>query len=130
MRNHPIRLEAQIFARWTLALFLLLYGCAAKTRAKPPTIPAQTNMAPQVKEQSNPSALPGESVSALDALKRDKLPVTPDSSPLKDIFFDFDRADLRADARETLKSNADWLRSHPAAPVEIEGYCDERGPSE
>ncbi len=55
---------------------------------------------------------------------------TPASSPLKDIYFDFDRYDLRADARDTLKADADWLKQNPAATVEIEGNCDERGTSE
>ena len=55
---------------------------------------------------------------------------TPASSPLKDIYFDFDRADLRADARETLKANAQWLKDNPAATVQIEGHCDERGTAE
>jgi peptidoglycan-associated lipoprotein len=49
---------------------------------------------------------------------------------LKDIYFDFDRADLRADAREILKANADWLKKYPAATVQIEGHCDERGTAE
>jgi peptidoglycan-associated lipoprotein len=46
------------------------------------------------------------------------------------VFFDYDRYDLRADARDTLKANADWLRKNPSARIEIEGHCDERGTSE
>jgi peptidoglycan-associated lipoprotein len=52
------------------------------------------------------------------------------AGPLKDIHFDFDRYDLRADARETLKANATWLQNNPSARVEIEGHCDERGTNE
>jgi peptidoglycan-associated lipoprotein len=52
------------------------------------------------------------------------------TGPLKDIFFDFDSSTLRADARETLRANADWLKKNPAARVEIEGHCDERGTNE
>ena len=63
----------------------------------------------------------------LEALQQDKTTATPASSPLKDIFFDFDRYDLRADAREILKANADWLKKNPATRIEIEGHCDERG---
>ena len=55
---------------------------------------------------------------------------TPSSSPLKDIYFDFDRYDLRADARDVLKANADWLKQNPSATIEIEGHCDERGTAE
>jgi peptidoglycan-associated lipoprotein len=54
----------------------------------------------------------------------------PAASPLKEVYFDFDRYDLRADARETLKANGDWLKGNPSAVVEIEGHCDERGTNE
>jgi len=69
-------------------------------------------------------------MSALKQLQEEKPPVTPVSSPLKDIFFDLDRADLRPDARETLRANADWLKINPAARIEIDGHCDERGTNE
>jgi peptidoglycan-associated lipoprotein len=68
--------------------------------------------------------------SSLDDLKSGKAPVTPSSSPLKDVFFDFDRYDLSADAREVLRANANWLKTNSTVRVEIEGHCDERGTSE
>lgn len=43
------------------------------------------------------------------------------------IFFDFDQAELKPDARTTLEKKADWLRANPAASCLIEGNCDERG---
>jgi len=55
---------------------------------------------------------------------------TPASSPLQDIYFDFDQYDLRTDARATLKANADWLKQNPSAMVQIEGHCDDRGTAE
>jgi len=55
---------------------------------------------------------------------------TPPGSPLKDIYFDFDRYDLREEARATLKSNAEWLKQNSSATVQIEGHCDERGTAE
>ena len=51
-------------------------------------------------------------------------------SPLKEIFFSFDRYDLEGEARETLKVNADWLKRNPTVRIEIEGHCDERGTNE
>ncbi len=41
-----------------------------------------------------------------------------------DIFFDFDRSDIRPDAGPALQRTADFLRSYPEARVLIEGYCD------
>ncbi|MGH7783603.1 MAG: peptidoglycan-associated lipoprotein Pal, partial [Candidatus Binatia bacterium] len=70
------------------------------------------------------------SSSSLDALQRGDSTATPGSSPLKEIYFDFDSYSLRADARETLKTNGQWLRSNPSAQVQVEGHCDERGTTE
>jgi len=68
--------------------------------------------------------------SSLKQLQEGKSPVTPASSPMKDIYFDFDRYDLSADARTILRTNADWLKNNPIARVEIEGHCDDRGTNE
>lgn len=46
---------------------------------------------------------------------------------LRDIYFDFDRYDIRADDAWILDANAAWLRANPGALVLIEGHCDERG---
>ena len=67
---------------------------------------------------------------SLDQLRRGESSATPASSPLKDVYFAFDRSDLDPAARETLKANADWLRANPSARVQIEGHCDERGTNE
>jgi peptidoglycan-associated lipoprotein len=52
---------------------------------------------------------------------------TAGAGPLKDVFFAYDRSDLSTDARSILKANSDWLKANPAAQVQIEGHCDERG---
>lgn len=51
-------------------------------------------------------------------------------SPLKDIFFDFDRSGIRPDAKAALAEDVEWLRTHAKAAITIEGHCDERGTSE
>jgi peptidoglycan-associated lipoprotein len=45
----------------------------------------------------------------------------------EDIFFDFDDAALKADAKATLKDKADYMKANPNVNVTIEGHCDERG---
>jgi len=67
---------------------------------------------------------------SLKAFQEGKPPITPTGSPLKDVFFDFDRYDLSADARGVLRGNADWLKSNPSVRVDIEGHSDERGTNE
>jgi peptidoglycan-associated lipoprotein len=49
---------------------------------------------------------------------------------VKDAFFDFDKADIRTDARDALSQTAQFLRSYPQLKVVIEGHCDERGSTE
>ena len=49
---------------------------------------------------------------------------------LDDIHFDFDKSDIRADSREILQKNADWLQNNPDIKIQIEGHCDERGTAE
>ncbi|HUK99526.1 MAG TPA: peptidoglycan-associated lipoprotein Pal [Nitrospirota bacterium] len=46
---------------------------------------------------------------------------------LKPIYFDFDKAFIRDDAKALMKANAEWLKANPKATVKIEGNCDERG---
>lgn len=46
------------------------------------------------------------------------------------VYFDFNQADIRADAQPILSGQADWLRRYPAVRVRIEGNCDERGTRE
>jgi len=49
---------------------------------------------------------------------------------LKDIYFDFDRYDVRAADAKVLDANVEWLKANPPALLLIEGHCDERGTSE
>jgi peptidoglycan-associated lipoprotein len=124
---NPIRWHwfAAVFAY--LLPVLLLMGCSTT----PPPKPQAVAMQPQRQQQATISkpvktAAPS-SGSSLDALREGKPPA---SGPLKDIYFDFDKYDLHADARDTLKTHAQWLKDKPAAEVQIEGHCDERGTGE
>lgn len=118
-------------------LLLLLAACAPSTTAKPdgsatrstdPSADASSARAGEGQRDGTKEADTG--ASSLKQMQEGKPPITPASSPLKDVMYDFDRYDLTADARATLRANADWLRSNPSARVEIEGHCDERGTNE
>ena len=50
--------------------------------------------------------------------------------PLGDVYFDYDKSDIRDDAKAPLQKNADWLRRWSATSITVEGHCDERGSSE
>jgi peptidoglycan-associated lipoprotein len=49
---------------------------------------------------------------------------------VKDAYFDFNKSDIRGDARDNLAKTAEFLRSYPQIRVTIEGHCDERGSTE
>jgi peptidoglycan-associated lipoprotein len=49
---------------------------------------------------------------------------------VKDAFFDYNTADIRADAKASLLKDAEFLNLHGDARIAIEGHCDERGSEE
>lgn len=53
---------------------------------------------------------------------------------VQDIFFDYDKSEVREDARATLQRNADAMKAilndFPSAVITVEGHCDERGSAE
>jgi peptidoglycan-associated lipoprotein len=49
---------------------------------------------------------------------------------VKDAYFDFNKSDIRPDARDALTRTAEFLRSYPQVRVTIEGHCDDRGSTE
>jgi peptidoglycan-associated lipoprotein len=46
------------------------------------------------------------------------------------VYFDFDRADIRADSQSVVAAHARYLASNPAQKVRLEGHADERGSRE
>jgi peptidoglycan-associated lipoprotein len=46
------------------------------------------------------------------------------------VFFDYDRSEIRADARAILDRKARILRDQPTVSIRIEGHADERGSTE
>ena len=46
------------------------------------------------------------------------------------IFFDFNKSNIRHDAMETLKKQAEWMKKHGTLEGIIEGHCDVRGTAE
>ena len=115
----------------SLSLMLLFAGCAgknvssssgdqsgqAKTEAIQPdaikTVPLERSFdGPSGNLPSNPSLSPS---------------TVSGSNVLGDVFFDYDRFQIREDAMPVLDSNARWLRANESKTVLIEGHCDERG---
>jgi peptidoglycan-associated lipoprotein len=49
---------------------------------------------------------------------------------VQDIYFDYDKADVRADQQTALQGDIAFLKQHPDIRFTIEGHCDERGSTE
>ncbi len=105
---------------------LFLAACSATTPPKPAE---KMTAQPQNRAAATQpvKAVASNSGSSLDANREGK---TPAAGPLKDIYFDFDKYNLSAEARDLLKSHAQWLKNHASAHVEVEGHCDDRGTDE
>ena len=65
-------------------------------------------------------------------------PVEPRPAPkefamvpeVKEIYFDFDKADIRPEDAKILDADSEWLNANKDMLVLIEGHCDERGTNE
>lgn len=118
-----------------LGLCVSLVACTPTSRSAssgkptPPASSSPASSAPGDRSAGNPADTIRES-SSLDAARSGQSTASPASSPLKEIYFEYDRFDLSSDARDTLKTHADWLKSNPSARVEIEGHTDDRGTNE
>jgi peptidoglycan-associated lipoprotein len=49
---------------------------------------------------------------------------------VKDIYFDYDKSDVRGDQQAVIQADAAFLQQHPNVTFTVEGHCDERGSTE
>jgi len=88
---------------------------------------------PKVKEKETetPIVKKGETPpEKLPPKKEIKKPEGELAEIFKNIYFDFDKYDLKLDAIKTLKKIGDYMRKHSDVKILIEGHCDERGTRE
>ena len=52
------------------------------------------------------------------------------SQNVKDIFFDYDKYDVRSSEQGSLQADAQFLQQHANIRITIEGHSDERGSTE
>jgi peptidoglycan-associated lipoprotein len=118
------------FCSIAVSAIVALAGCSSTTAKPDLASTSSVKSAPETQSKTAAEGKSSPSSSSLEALQHGESTATPASSPLREVYFAFDRYDLSADARETLKTNAGWLKSNPSARIEIEGHSDERGTNE
>jgi peptidoglycan-associated lipoprotein len=111
------------------AIFALLSGChknVASTQAVPqppqptPVVSTAKPAVPASTAQNSETPTPASSLTPNQLFLQN----------VKDPLFDYDRADIRSDAKRALLTDAEFLRSHPKMRFTVEGRCDERGSEE
>ncbi len=118
----------------TISLLLLVACGKKKTPLTSPTTPAVTtpeptnDIAPAPSMDRDDDPVPIERPQNLDALEED----ARKRGLLGDVFFGYNRYELRAEARERLSRNAEFFSSPEGRGLTftIEGHCDERGTNE
>ena len=139
-----------------MAIPLLLSGCPKRaevadvgtqsTASQTAAVTPSTSTSPATTQPGEPSRSYSSSLTPKEEMVRPPTPVqeTPakgapsarptgtggQASPLKDIFFDFDKSNIRDDEKPSLSEDIQWLKTNSAALITIEGHCDERGTAE
>jgi peptidoglycan-associated lipoprotein len=49
---------------------------------------------------------------------------------VKDVYFDYDKSDIRGDQQASIQTDAQFLNQHSNVNFTIEGHCDDRGSTE
>jgi peptidoglycan-associated lipoprotein len=52
------------------------------------------------------------------------------SQSVKDVYFDYDKYDVRGDQQAAIQADVAFLQQHPDIKFTIEGHCDDRGSTE
>lgn len=112
---------------WLAASALAMGGCAAKKPVQKPA--SETEQGTEASAASEGAA--GEGVTSAP-LADDTASAGPQGALLgkRIIYFDFDRAELKPEDAAIVTAHAQYLASHPATRVRLEGHTDERGTRE
>ena len=117
-----------IYSLAIVLVFSFAVACKKKPKEVPPP-PPQTQEQPPVERVEAP-VVQEPQLSEEELLLQKSLDQINREKPLGTIYFDYDRAVIRDDARATLDANAAWMKKFRSAKVLVEGHCDERGTEE
>ena len=118
---------------FVFASLFLLTSCAKKQITEQPVTPEP---APKATVVPPPPRVDTDAMRKAEEERQARLREMQMANKLRDevrafeaekIYFDFDKSELKSDARAILAKKAEWLRKNPQFSLRIEGHCDERG---
>jgi len=118
-----------VFCLVFLITFVFFNGCRKKVEEVPPP-PPQVKEQPKVEKVEKPPQVKEPELTEEEIFERKTLEELNAEQPLKMVHFDFDKYDIREDAKPILAANAAWLKKWTSVKILIEGHCDERGTEE
>lgn len=101
-----------------MASMALLAGCKSKPPEAPPAPPPSTDSTSGVAD-ANANVEDTDAAGPAGELLSKRV-----------IYFDYDRADIRADSQSIVSAHAQYLARNPSQKVRLEGHADERGSRE
>jgi peptidoglycan-associated lipoprotein len=117
-----------IYSLAIILVFSFAVACKKKPKEVPPPPPPPQEQPPV--ERVEAPVVQEPQLSEEELLLQKSLDQINREKPLGTIYFDYDRAVVRDDARATLDGNAGWLKKFRTIKVLVEGHCDERGTEE
>jgi len=126
-----------LFTTAILVGSLALWGCPKRpevTQAPPAPVgpgaaaaPTPTPAPPSPQTSETPVVRPSAPAETPVQAAPPAATAVPAASPMKDIFFDFDKSNIKDDQKAALNEDVAWLKANSGAKITIEGHCDERG---
>jgi len=112
---------------FVLAASVGFAACGKKTPppAPPPPPPVAPEAPPPAPPPPKPEVQPQvDEYARLKAMSSDEI---DRMGLLQDVYFDYDKSDIREADRANLSKNAETLKKFDFLKVTVEGHCDERG---
>ena len=107
-------------------LSLSAVGCAKQSPALAPSPVTESPPPPPPPAPARPAPAADSDADRFRSMSLEEL-----QARLNDVYFDYDRSELRDESRKALVASAEWLKeSYNTAVIEVEGHADERGTPE
>jgi peptidoglycan-associated lipoprotein len=109
--------------RNTLLVVLLSFALVLTACAKKETAPVVEDVEPAEEVTPPLEEIEEEPEEAIEIEEAEPI-------VLEDVFFDYDKFNIKDEYKAVLSSNAELMLSNPDAKLLVEGHCDERGTNE